>query len=250
MEDIDRFPELCHVHCPIRPAQIVCTHLPDRFRKAAHHLRALTFLTDLCLIRCELVPNRGREARQPNERIDKPNQLARLFWLVGHGHAACEIQCISGIIMSTTMVHVRVDEKTKQRATKTLAAMGMSVSDAVRMLLVARRRGEGPALRCEGPQRDHCEGDARRRQGPGQAPEVRRRTVQGPGNLVLAEPDQRHAVPARCETRSEARQGHGEVARGDTDADRGMSVAAAIQGPSSAAGGSISGTATSNRIGC
>jgi DNA-damage-inducible protein J len=38
--------------------------------------------------------------------------------------------------MSTTMVHVRVDEKTKQRATKTLAAMGISVSDAVRMLLV------------------------------------------------------------------------------------------------------------------
>jgi DNA-damage-inducible protein J len=38
--------------------------------------------------------------------------------------------------MATTMVHVRVDEKTKQRATKTLAAMGISVSDAVRMLLV------------------------------------------------------------------------------------------------------------------
>jgi DNA-damage-inducible protein J len=38
--------------------------------------------------------------------------------------------------MSTTMVHVRVDEKTKQRAAKTLAAMGMSVSDAVRMMLV------------------------------------------------------------------------------------------------------------------
>jgi len=39
-------------------------------------------------------------------------------------------------IMVTTMVHVRVDEKTKQRAAKTLAAMGISVSDAVRMLLV------------------------------------------------------------------------------------------------------------------
>ena len=39
-------------------------------------------------------------------------------------------------IMATTMVHVRVDEQTKQRATKTLAAMGMSVSDAVRMLLI------------------------------------------------------------------------------------------------------------------
>jgi DNA-damage-inducible protein J len=38
--------------------------------------------------------------------------------------------------MATTMVHVRVDEKTKQRAAKTLASMGISVSDAVRMLLV------------------------------------------------------------------------------------------------------------------
>ena len=38
--------------------------------------------------------------------------------------------------MSTTMVHVRVDEKTKQRAAKILASMGISVSDAVRMLLV------------------------------------------------------------------------------------------------------------------
>ena len=38
--------------------------------------------------------------------------------------------------MATTMVHVRVDEKTKQRAAKTLAEMGISVADAVRMLLV------------------------------------------------------------------------------------------------------------------
>jgi DNA-damage-inducible protein J len=37
---------------------------------------------------------------------------------------------------TTTMVHIRVDEKVKADATKTLAAMGMSVSDAVRMLLV------------------------------------------------------------------------------------------------------------------
>jgi DNA-damage-inducible protein J len=34
------------------------------------------------------------------------------------------------------MVHVRVDEKVKQEATETLASMGMSVSDAVRMLLI------------------------------------------------------------------------------------------------------------------
>jgi DNA-damage-inducible protein J len=37
--------------------------------------------------------------------------------------------------MATTMVHVRVNEKTKQRAAKTLAAMGISVSDAVRILV-------------------------------------------------------------------------------------------------------------------
>ena len=38
--------------------------------------------------------------------------------------------------MATTMVHIRVEEKVKERAAKTLAAMGMSLSDAVRILLV------------------------------------------------------------------------------------------------------------------
>jgi len=38
--------------------------------------------------------------------------------------------------MATTMVHIRVDEKLKQKAGKALAAMGMSLSDAVRLLLV------------------------------------------------------------------------------------------------------------------
>ena len=38
--------------------------------------------------------------------------------------------------MASTMVHVRVDQKTKKKAAKTLAGMGISVSDAVRMLLV------------------------------------------------------------------------------------------------------------------
>lgn len=35
----------------------------------------------------------------------------------------------------TTMVHVRVEERVKVEATKALAAMGLSVSDAVRVLL-------------------------------------------------------------------------------------------------------------------
>ena len=33
------------------------------------------------------------------------------------------------------MVHIRVDEKVKAKAAKTLAAMGLTVSDAVRLLL-------------------------------------------------------------------------------------------------------------------
>ena len=37
---------------------------------------------------------------------------------------------------STAMVHVRVDERIKEEASATLAAMGLSVSDAVRMMLV------------------------------------------------------------------------------------------------------------------
>jgi len=37
---------------------------------------------------------------------------------------------------ATTMVHVRVEKKVKTEAKETLAAMGMTVSDAVRVFLV------------------------------------------------------------------------------------------------------------------
>ena len=36
---------------------------------------------------------------------------------------------------ATEMVHVRVDRRIKEKAAKTLSAMGLSVSDAVRVLL-------------------------------------------------------------------------------------------------------------------
>jgi DNA-damage-inducible protein J len=36
---------------------------------------------------------------------------------------------------ATEMVHVRIDKRVKARAAKTLSAMGLSVSDAVRVLL-------------------------------------------------------------------------------------------------------------------
>lgn len=37
--------------------------------------------------------------------------------------------------VQTSMLHVRVDDETKAQATEALAAMGMSVSDAVRLFL-------------------------------------------------------------------------------------------------------------------
>lgn len=36
---------------------------------------------------------------------------------------------------ATTMVHVRVDENVKAQATETLASMGLTVSDAIRVFL-------------------------------------------------------------------------------------------------------------------
>ena len=44
---------------------------------------------------------------------------------------------------TTTMVHVRVNEEIKAQATETLAAMGLTVSDAVRVFLM-RVVADGP----------------------------------------------------------------------------------------------------------
>ena len=43
-------------------------------------------------------------------------------------------------MVATAMVQVRMDEKTKQQAAKVLAALGLSVSDAVRIFLAPSRR--------------------------------------------------------------------------------------------------------------
>ena len=47
----------------------------------------------------------------------------------------------------TTMLHVRINEKLKSEAAETLAGLGLSVSDAVRILLtrVVKERGLPPA---------------------------------------------------------------------------------------------------------
>ena len=54
----------------------------------------------------------------------------------------------------TTMVHVRVKERIKAQATKALAAMGLSVSDAVRVFLtrVAVEKQLPSALKVPNPE--------------------------------------------------------------------------------------------------
>jgi DNA-damage-inducible protein J len=69
----------------------------------------------------------------------------------------------------TTMVHVRVDEKVKEEASATLAAMGISVSDAVRMMLGAGRGREGAPVRSPRSECNHGQSDAIRREKTRQA---------------------------------------------------------------------------------
>src|SRR6266542_2701285 len=93
MKNVNRFPELCNIHRAIRPARIVGAYLPNGSRKTVQHLRALMFLTYLGLIKgeTEFLTNHRRKTRQPNKRVDKPNQLARLFRHYGHYPIVCQI---------------------------------------------------------------------------------------------------------------------------------------------------------------
>ena len=53
-----------------------------------------------------------------------------------HSNSSVGIQCVHEVSrMASGMVHIRVDTKVKAKAAKTLAKMGLTVSDAVRILL-------------------------------------------------------------------------------------------------------------------
>jgi DNA-damage-inducible protein J len=64
--------------------------------------------------------------------------------------------------MSATMVHVRVAEKVKEKATATLKKMGMSVSDAVRIMLVRIAAEEARPFEVRVPKLHHDQGHASR----------------------------------------------------------------------------------------
>lgn len=65
---------------------------------------------------------------------------------------------------STTMVHIRVDEKLKREACAALDGMGLSLSDAVRLLLV-RVAAEKALPLNQGPQHEHDPGYGRCKRG-------------------------------------------------------------------------------------
>lgn len=57
---------------------------------------------------------------------------------------------------TTTMVHVRLDEKIKVQATETLAAMGLSVSDAVRVFLTRVVADKALPFELKAPNAETC----------------------------------------------------------------------------------------------
>ena len=82
--------------------------------------------------------------------------------------------------MATTMVHIRVDEKVKERGGKKrfCRAMGMSVSDAVRILLVRVAAEKALPFEVKVPNRATVKAMEAADRGKGQAPlQVGRRPV-------------------------------------------------------------------------
>lgn len=120
------------------------------------------------------------------------------------------------------MVHVRVDVKTKQKAAKTLARMGISMSDAARMPLV--RVAAEKALPFDVKVPNATTVKAMRAAGKGKRLNSAGALFKDLGIRSGAEPGKRRTVLVRCETRTEARQGLGEDARGDPVADRTMTI--------------------------
>jgi DNA-damage-inducible protein J len=107
--------------------------------------------------------------------------------------------------MATTMVHVRVDEKTKRRAAETLADMGISVSDAIRMLLVRVAAEKALPFEVRVPNATTIKAMRAAEKGGGKRP------VQGSGNLTRCETLYAEPSPPRCETYPETRQGYAKL---------------------------------------
>ena len=107
--------------------------------------------------------------------------------------------------MATTMVHVRVDEKTKEEAAKMLARIGISVSDAVRMLLVRVAAEKALPFEVRVPNATTVSAMRAAARAKGKRHRSAGNLLQGLWDLIVADLDQRCAIPPRCEAGAEAR---------------------------------------------
>ena len=129
--------------------------------------------------------------------------------------------------MATTMVHVRVDEKVKAAAAKTLASMGISVSDAVRMLLVRVAAEKALPFEVRVPNAATVKAMQAADQRKGKRFKTRS------WESERAQSDTRRKIPARCEAGSAARQGYVQAAAVNSAPDRRRPSIAALQRSSS-----------------
>ena len=51
---------------------------------------------------------------------------------------------------ANSVVRARIDERTKKEAAAVLSAIGLTVSDAFRLMMREDREGEGPSVRAAG----------------------------------------------------------------------------------------------------
>ena len=74
-------------------------------------------------------------------RRDKPDGCSPLCWRLSY-NVAQDISTENAVMSANAVVRARIDEKTKEEATVVLAAMGLTVSDAFRIMLtrVAREK--------------------------------------------------------------------------------------------------------------
>ena len=90
------------------------------------------------LIVTEHVAGRGKARKDVEARMEVARPWRHKLTSPTAIHLRCNVSQLVNkelVMAATSMVHVRVDEHIKTQATETLAAMGLSVSDAVRVFL-------------------------------------------------------------------------------------------------------------------
>ena len=122
-----------------------------------------------------------------------------------------------------TVVRARIASKTKRQATEVLQAMGLSVSDAIRLLLVRVADEKRLPFAVQVPNVATLKAMKELNEGKGKRFWQGRRPVSGSGHLS-AGPGSIHAVQTRCKKSPETRERPDEVAGGSGSFARARAV--------------------------